>query len=99
VVVLAPAEAVLKPTIGPVWATLAREIDLGVCLLGKLPTARQEVGMYMSFSYCNDTKAMICSQSNVAINVSLGVDHNGFAGGLAPNQIGGLSQGIVIYQT
>ncbi len=95
VVVLAAAHLFVEPLVLPVGVALVGDMDLRA-LLGQFTPARDEVGVDVGLGHGDDSQAVGRRDLLVAVHVALRVDDDGFPGALAPDQIRGLGQFVVI---
>jgi hypothetical protein len=87
--------AALEPVGLPVRAAVAGGVDHEAAL-GQLTCAGKKVGVDVGFGGGHELQALRGSDALVLIDVAHGIDDDGFAGGLATNQVGILRQLAVI---
>ncbi len=86
--------ALLWPGVAPLLRSCVGEVDARAAL-GELSNTREEVSMDMRLCGRDDAKAFGRRDLDVAVDIALGVDDQGFAGLLTPDQIGVLREFVV----
>ena len=87
--------AVLHPLVFPVRVALVRQIELRPARFGHLPRARQEVGVDVRLRGGGDPEVVLLRDLQVAVDVPLGVDDDGRARLLTPDQVRVLREPLV----
>ena len=84
--------SISRPLIQPIGTALPGKIEFNIRVLRKLPRATHKVGMDMRFRHCRDFQAVFVGDVPVKVDITLGIDQQGFARALTSDEIGVLGQ-------
>jgi hypothetical protein len=82
-----------SPLVLPVLATFAGEVERGLGMNGKLTDSGEEVGVDVSIGCRDNSEIVFCRDSEVALNVALGINDDGLARSLTADEVGVLREG------
>ncbi len=99
VIVTSPTLFLIQPLIFPVGIPLIGYIYSGTGSLGQFPHSGKKIRVNMGFGDGHNTHPLVLHESDIAIHIPLRIDDQGLPGRLTTDDIGCLSQLVVIQHT
>ena len=85
-----------RVAVAPLLAAFAREQQPRARALGQLARAGDEVGVDVGLGHVGDAQALGLRGAQVGLDVTVGIHHQRLAGGLAPEEVAGLRELVVV---